>query len=249
MPIYDIKYNQKKPFEKISKKSNKYIFASFNTAIKLTKTKKIHGFINCPVSKETLFKKKHQGITEFLSKKYGVGGNEVMLIYNKELAVCPVTTHIALNQVSKTITKSQIINKIKIIDQFYKRNLKKAPKIGILGINPHNFSPLGKLEKTQIIKNAVKSLKNKVKVIGPISPDSSFMSINKSKFNVVVGMYHDQVLTPFKALYNFDAINITLGLPYLRVSPDHGIASNIIGKRIASPKSLIESIKFFNLII
>ena len=249
LPIYDIKYNQKKPFEKISKKSNKYIFASFNTAIKLTKTKKIHGFINCPVSKETLFKKKHQGITEFLSKKYGVGGNEVMLIYNKELAVCPVTTHIALNQVSKTITKSQIINKIKIIDQFYKRNLKKAPKIGILGINPHNFSPLGKLEKTKIIKNAVKSLKNKVKVIGPISPDSSFMSINKSKFNVLVGMYHDQVLTPFKALYNFDAINITLGLPYLRVSPDHGIASNIIGKRIASPKSLIESIKFFNLII
>ena len=127
--------------------------------------------------------------------------------------------------------------------------MKKAPKIGILGINPHNFSPLGKLEKTKIIKNAVKSLKNKVKVIGPISPDSSFMSINKSKFNVVVGMYHDQVLTPFKALYNFDAINITLGLPYLRVSPDHGIASNIIGKRIASPKSLIESIKFFNLII
>ena len=69
-----------------------------------------------------------------------------------------------------------------------------------------------------------------------------------SKFNVIVGMYHDQVLTPFKAIYNFNAINITLGLPYIRISPDHGVAKNIVGKRIANPNSLIESIKFFNLI-
>ena len=248
LPIYDIKYNQKKPFEKISQKSNKYIFKSFDTAIKLAKTNKIQGFINCPVSKETLFKKGHQGITEFLSKKYGAAGNEVMLIYNRELSVCPMTTHIPLSQVSKKINKSQIIKKIKIIDQFYKRNLKKTPKIAILGINPHNFSSSNKLEKMKIIKKAVKNLKKRVKVFGPVSPDSSFMSFNKSKFNVVVGMYHDQVLTPFKALYNFDAINITLGLPYLRISPDHGVASNIAGKRIANPKSLIESIKFFNLI-
>jgi 4-hydroxythreonine-4-phosphate dehydrogenase len=87
-----------------------------------------------------------------------------------------------------------------------------------------------------------------VQVFGPISPDSSFMSFNKSKFNVIVGMYHDQVLTPFKAIYNFNAINITLGLPYIRISPDHGVAKNIVGKRIANPNSLIESIKFFNLI-
>ena len=87
-----------------------------------------------------------------------------------------------------------------------------------------------------------------MQVFGPISPDSSFMSFNKSKFNVIVGMYHDQVLTPFKAIYNFNAINITLGLPYIRISPDHGVAKNIVGKRIANPNSLIESIKFFNLI-
>ena len=71
------------------------------------------------------------------------------------------------------------------------------------------------------------------------------MISNKYKFDVMVGMYHDQVLTPFKALYNFDAINITLGLPYFRVSPDHGVAENIAGKKIANPKSLIESINFF----
>ena len=71
---------------------------------------------------------------------------------------------------------------------------------------------------------------------------------NKHEFDVIIGMYHDQVLTPFKALYNFNAINITLGLPYIRISPDHGVAKDIIGKKIASPKSLMESIKFFNYI-
>ena len=74
------------------------------------------------------------------------------------------------------------------------------------------------------------------------------MIFKKYKFDVIIGMYHDQVLTPFKALYNYNAINITLGLPYIRISPDHGIAENIIGKKIASSESLIESIKFFNYI-
>ena len=79
--------------------------------------------------------------------------------------------------------------------------------------------------------------------------DSSFMISKKHKFDVIVGMYHDQVLTPFKALYNYNAINITLGLPYIRISPDHGVAENIVGKKIADPSSLVESIKFFNKII
>ena len=83
---------------------------------------------------------------------------------------------------------------------------------------------------------------------GPISPDTSFLITNKIKFDVIFGMYHDQVLTTFKTLYNYDAINITLGLPFIRISPDHGTAKNIVGKNIANPKSLIESIKFFNYI-
>ncbi len=74
------------------------------------------------------------------------------------------------------------------------------------------------------------------------------MIYKKYKFDVIIGMYHDQVLAPFKALYNYNAINITLGLPYVRISPDHGVAENIIGKKIASPRSLIEAIKFYNYI-
>ena len=249
LPIYDVKYIQKKSFEKITNKSNNYIFNCFDKAIKLTQSKKIVGFLNCPVSKETLFRKKHQGITEFLSKKNGTQGNEAMLIYNKELAVCPITTHIPLDQINRKISKSAIIKKVKIIDEFYKKFLKKKASIGILGLNPHNFMPSKRFEKTKIIIQAIQALKKqKVKIFGPVSPDTSFMSFNKSKFNVIVGMYHDQVLTPFKALYNFNAINITLGLPYIRISPDHGVAINIVGKGKANPNSLIESIKFFNYI-
>ena len=249
LPVYDIEYKQKKSFEKISKKSNKYILKCFGQALQLVKSKKILGFINCPISKVSLFQKKHQGITEFLSKKSGNSGNEVMLIYNKKLSVSPITTHIPLNQVSLKINKSKIINKVKIINSFYKKIFNKKPNFAILGLNPHNFSSSKKSEEKKIISSAIKSLMRfKIKVSGPIPTDSSFMVFKRHKFDVIVGMYHDQVLTPFKALYNYNAINITLGLPYIRISPDHGVAENITGKKIASPRSLIESIKFFNYI-
>ena len=102
-------------------------------------------------------------------------------------------------------------------------------------------------DKKNIIFSAIKIIKkSKIKVMGPISPDTSFMLFKKFKFDVILGMYHDQVLAPFKALFEYDAINVTLGLPYIRTSPDHGVAKNIIGKNVANPKSLIESIKFFN---
>jgi len=247
LPVLDVKYNQKKPFEKISSKSNKYIFECFDLALKLAKEKKILGFINCPISKESLFKNKHQGITEFLSKKVGKKCNEVMLIYNKKLSVSPITTHIPLSQVTKKINKNIIEKKIKIINTFYKKTFNKKPNFAILGLNPHNFIPSKNTKEKKMIENSIKNLtKKKIKVVGPISPDSSFMIYKKYKFDVIIGLYHDQVLTPFKALYNFDAINITLGLPYIRVSPDHGTGENIIGRKISNPKSIIESIKFFN---
>jgi 4-hydroxythreonine-4-phosphate dehydrogenase len=247
LPVINIDYNQKKAFQKISNKSNQYIIKCFDMAVKLAKDKKIIGFINCPISKENLFNNKYQGVTEFLSKKSRTSGNEVMLIYNKKLSVSPITTHIPLSQVKSKIDKTKIVKKVKIINTFFRKNFKKKPNFAILGLNPHNYSPLKNPEEKKFIKKAVKILKkNKINVSGPIPADTSFVIAKKYKFDVIVGMYHDQVLAPFKAIYNYDAVNITLGLPFIRVSPDHGIAKNIIGKKIANPNSLIESIKFFN---
>ena len=247
LAVYDIEYNQKNSFEKITTKSNKYIFKCFDKAIEFSKSKKILGFINCPVSKETLFKNKHQGITEFISKKFKKKGNEVMLIYNKDLSVVPITTHIALSQVSKKINKNLILKKIITINNFYKNIFNKRPNFAILGLNPHNFSPSKKSKENKIIKEVLSTLKKqKIKASGPIPGDSSFVNFKAKKFHIIVGMYHDQVLGPFKAIFKYDAINITLGIPCIRISPDHGIAENIVGKRIANPQSLIASIKFFN---
>jgi len=247
--ICDIKYNQKKAFENISSKSNKYIFECFNLASELANKKKILGIINCPVSKEFLFKKKHQGITEYLSEKENKKDNGVMLIYNRKLSVSPITTHIPIDQVSKKIKKKKIIDKIKIINVFFKKYLLKKPNFALLGLNPHNYYSSKKSKIKKDIIAAVKILKKlKINIKGPVSSDTSFMSFNKHKYDIIIGMYHDQVLSPFKALYNFKAINITLGLPYIRISPDHGVAQDIVGKKKAYADSLIESIKFFNFI-
>ena len=244
--IYNVSYNQNKPFEKINKKSNKYIFECFEKALKLVKEKKILGFVNCPISKETLFKNKHKGITEYISERSKTKGKEVMLIYNKKLSVSPLTTHIPVSKINNRINESKIIQNIITINNFYKKNFKKKPKINVLGLNPHNFSTNRK-DKQNIIKSTIKRAKKlKLNVTGPISADTSFIFSKKDKPDVILGMYHDQVLAPFKTMFKFDAINITLGIPFIRISPDHGTAENIVGKNKANPSSLIESIKFFN---
>ena len=247
MHVLNVDFIQKKPFQKISTKSNKYIFKCFDLAINLIKNKKIFGLINCPIAKEKLFHKKYQGVTEFISNKFKSKDKEVMLLYNNNLSVSPLTTHIPVNKISKNITKKKIINNVKTINKFYKKNFRIKPKFGVLGLNPHNFSGSNYSEENAIIRPSIKTLKKlNINVIGPISPDSSFVYFKKYNVDVIIGMYHDQVLSPFKALYRHDAINVTLGLPCVRVSPDHGVGEDIMGKNKADPTSLILSANFLN---
>jgi len=187
------------------------------------------------------------GLTEFFASKCKIEKNtEVMLIKNKKISVCPITTHINLKEVSKNITKQIIIKKIKTLHFWFNKYEKKKPKICLLGLNPHNAEFKKDSEEIKILIPTLKILKKKgIKIDGPISADTIFINGYK-KYDVIVGMYHDQVLPPFKALYKFDAINITLGLKYLRISPDHGIASDIIFKKKANPTSLINCVKFVN---
>ncbi len=247
--VLNVDFNQKKSFDKISIKSNKYIFNCFKLAINLIKKRKISGIINCPVSKETLFKGKNYGVTEYFSKRLNEKNNEVMLIFNKKLSVSPFTTHIPLKSVSKKINKKDIIKKVKIINEFYVKKIKKNPKIAILGLNPHANSSSIFSEEKKIIRPAINKLKNmRINVVGPVSPDTAFINFKSKKINVIFGMYHDQVLTGLKTLFKFKAINVTLGLRFMRVSPDHGVGSDIVGKNRADPDSLLESIKFLNYI-
>ena len=245
--VLDVPLEFKNPFKVPIKNKRSYIMNCFKIAIDLAKKKKVAGFINCPINKFETFGLRTMGITEFLAKKEKVLGKEAMLIYNKSLSVSPITTHIKIKNVSKKITKKIIIDKSLTINNFYKKRFNIKPKIGILGLNPHNFEFRKESEESKTIIPAIKTLKkNKVFVYGPISGDTAFNNQSKKKYDVIIGMYHDQVLSPFKALYNFDAINVTLGLPYIRVSPDHGTGEGIIKKNLANPKSLVECIKFFS---
>jgi len=184
-------------------------------------------------------------MTEYFSQKTRSQNKEVMLIFNKHLAVSPITTHLPLKRIFKKITKDKIIKHVNTINNFYRYFLKRKIKIGLTGLNPHCETTDKFSEDEKILRPAVNKLKNKgVKIEGPYAADTIFLKNNIRKFDVIVGMYHDQVLTPIKTLYGFNAINITLGLPFLRITPDHGTNNVMIGKNLSSPTSLIEAILF-----
>ena len=182
-----------------------------------------------------------------MAAKNKIKKKEVMLIYNKNLSVVPLTTHLEIKNVTNKITSKLIRTKILTLNKYYFKLFKKKPKIAILGLNPHNSENRKDSVENKIIKPTVQELKKlKININGPFPADTVFNNQKKFAYNVIVGMYHDQVLAPFKALYGYDAINLTLGLQYLRVSPDHGIAHDIIGLNKANPDSLICSINFLN---
>ena len=244
--LINVNYEFKKCFEKITNKSNKYIDETFKIALNFMKQNNFSKFINGPVSKKSFLKGKTLGITEYLAKK--TKKNKVaMLIFNKNLSVSPLTTHLALKDVHKKITKQKIYNQVNLINNFYKIRFNKTPRIAITGLNPHCESNFQSSEEDKIIIPAIKRLRLKNKKInGPYPADTIFTKPFLKKYDVIIGMYHDQVLSPMKALFNFDAINITLGLPFIRISPDHGPNYSMLGKNLSDPKSLIQALKFLD---
>jgi 4-hydroxythreonine-4-phosphate dehydrogenase len=244
--LINVDFKQSTAFSKISSKSNHYIAECFDIAIKLLKNNVSNKFINGPISKKTFLKRKYNGVTEYLAYKTNTK-NFAMIIYNKKLSVCPLTTHLPVKYISKRINKLEIINKVKLIDNFWKKRFGKKVKIGVTGLNPHCESIDKFNEDRSIIFPAIKKLKNlKYDINGPLAADTIFLKNNRKKFNLVVGMYHDQVLTPMKTLFEYDAINVTIGLPFLRVSPDHGPNETMLGKNKSNYLSLFNSIKFLD---
>ena len=245
--LIDINYDFKNSFEKISDNSNKYIQKCLVVGLKLLKENNFSGIINGPISKKNFLKNKFLGMTEYFAKKTAKTNQVAMLIYNKKLSVSPLTTHLPLKDVHKVITKKKIVNQVILINQFYKKLFKKVPKIAITGLNPHCESNYTSSEEKKTIIPAIRYLiKKKYKVEGPFPADTIFLKELSIKYDVIIGMYHDQVLTPIKTLFGFDAINITLGLPFIRISPDHGPNEKMLGKNKSDPQSLVQAIKFLD---
>ena len=228
-----------------NQKSKNYVQKCFQLAFKLIKNGLTNKLLNGPINKTKTLKKKYLGTTEYVAKNFKQK-KFAMLIYNKKLSVCPVTTHLPLKYVSKKITKKLIKEKIFIVNDFFEKFLGFKPRIGIVGLNPHCESILNYNEDTSIVLPVVNSLKKKFLLKGPIPSDTIFLKDNRKNFDVIIGMYHDQVLTPIKTLFEYDAINITIGLPFFRVTPDHGPNEIMVGKNTSSPKSLIKAISFLD---
>ena len=244
--IINSNYNGQKKFSKISSNSKRYISNSFKIALDLIQNNKNIALVNGPISKKYFLNNKYLGVTEYIAKKTK-SKNQIMLIYNDKFSVSPLTTHLPLRLVAKNITKEKIIKNVKKIKNFYETILNKKPKVAILGLNPHCESIDKISEEQKIIIPAIKYL-NKISsnISGPFSADTFFLKKNIIKYDVVVGMYHDQVLTPLKTLYNFNAINITIGLPFIRISPDHGPNNEMLGKNKSDPSSIFYAMRFIN---
>jgi 4-hydroxythreonine-4-phosphate dehydrogenase (EC 1.1.1.262) len=239
--LYDLDVEFGSPSKETGKASVIYL----ENAVKDVLEKKADALITLPISKQWIMESGFQyaGHTDYLAEVSGAK-EYAMVLMCKKLKVVLITTHIPLKDVPSQISKEKIISKVRLINREFKEKFGiSKPKIAILGLNPH-ASDNGNIgnEELNIILPAVKTLREDgIEITNPLSPDTAF---NRYKdFDIYVAMYHDQGLIPLKLLCFRKAVNITLGLPFIRTSPDHGTGYDIAGKNIADPSSTIEAIK------
>jgi 4-hydroxythreonine-4-phosphate dehydrogenase len=215
-------------------------------AIKLAMDKEVAAIATAPINKEAIHKAGYRfhGHTEILAKRTKTK-NYAMMFVSDAFWVMLVTTHMPLSKVSKNISKKKVLQTIKLAHDFLLKARGKKPKIGVAGLNPHagEGGIFGNEEK-KAIKPAVEEAKKLgINVKGPVSPDGIFYLANVGVFDIVIAMYHDQGLIPLKLLSFNRSVNVTVGLPIIRTSVDHGTGFDIAGKGWANPTSLIEAIK------
>lgn len=222
-----------------------YAYESLKAAADAVKNGDCDLLVTAPINKQNIQSDKFHfpGHTEFLGEAWG--GDPLMFLVSEKLKVSLVTQHIPLKDVAGAIHKKNIVQKInQIHDSLVQDYRVSKPKIAVLGLNPHSGDNglLGK-EEQEIIIPAIQSLYEKgMLVYGPYAADSFFSPENIEVFDAVLGMYHDQVLIPFKTLCFDEGVNYTASLPFVRTSPDHGVAYDIAGKGIADPTSFREAI-------
>lgn len=238
----DIEYQMGKATET----GGKYAFLSLEHATQDLASGKIDVLVTAPISKEAMSKSgfKFPGHTEYLADLAGTE-DALMLMVSGNLRVALVTTHIALKDVSTTITKEKILSKIKTFEASLKKDFGIIkPKIAVFGLNPH-AGENGKMgtEEQEIISPAINQARGEnILAFGPYPADGFFGSQARAQFDGILAMYHDQGLAAFKALAFEDGVNYTAGLPIVRTSPDHGTAFDIVGQNKASEHSMRNAI-------
>jgi len=230
--------------------AGKIAYNSILKACNLASNKIVNGIITAPISKEA-FKKGNidfPGHTELLADFFNVKDFAMMFVSNKMKAAL-ATIHIPIKDIPKNIKLNRLNNIGNVISKSLVEDFKiKSPKIAMLGLNPHagENGNIGS-EEINVISKFIKS--NKKYFHGPFVPDAFFGNRHYKNYDCTIGMYHDQILIPFKLLNFNRGVNYTAGLPIVRTSPDHGTAFDIAGKGIAKPESMIEAFKYANKIV
>ena len=226
---------------------------SIEKAASLARAGDVSAIVTNPIHKSLLydFGFAFPGHTEFLANLSNVASPPVMMLVSENLKVVAVTRHVSVLGAVKLLSKELIIDTAEITIETLKRDFRlHEPKVVIAGLNPHagEGGALGQEEKT-IIEPAVKTLKaTGYDVRGPLPSDTLFHSAARKKYDVALCMYHDQALIPIKTLDFHNAVNITLGLPFIRTSPDHGTALDIAGTGTANEASLVAALKLAGLV-
>lgn len=208
--------------------------------------------ITAPINKEALNKGgyHYEGHTEIFAKLTNTK-KYAMLLWSEKLSVVHVSTHCSLQDACRKVTKDRVLNVIELSGKFLQQLGVKEPRIAVAGLNPHSGEAglFGTEEIEHIIPALNQAKKDNWKVEGPIPPDTVFLKAYRKEYDVVVAMYHDQGHIPIKLLAFDEGVNVTLGLPIIRTSVDHGTAFDIAGKGIASEKSILKALilgkKFF----
>jgi 4-hydroxythreonine-4-phosphate dehydrogenase len=222
---------------------------SLELAVGLTRSGAASGVVTGPVSKAQLYAIGfvHPGQTEFVAERCGVAGDLVaMMLAGPTLRVIPVTTHIPLAKVPEALTVDRIVAKGRAAVRGLQRQFGiEKPRIAVAGLNPHagEDGSLGR-EEIEIIQPAIERMREEGHVVsGPHPPDIMFNPRIRSTYDAALCMYHDQGLIPLKTLHFDEGINVTLGLPIVRTSPDHGTAFDIAGRNLANPGAMIAAIR------
>ena len=222
---------------------------SLEFAVGLTRGGAASAVVTGPVSKRQLYAIgfTHPGQTEFVAERCGVGTDSVaMMLAGPSLKVVPVTGHLPLSGVFAALTVEKIVAKGRAAIKGLQRQYGIAsPRVAVAGLNPHagEDGNLGREEIDTIIPAIAQLIEEGYDLIGPLAPDVMFHDRRRTEYDLALCMYHDQALIPLKTLHFDDGINITLGLPIVRTSPDHGTAFDIAGKDQALPGAMIAAIR------
>ncbi|MGE5147383.1 MAG: 4-hydroxythreonine-4-phosphate dehydrogenase PdxA [Candidatus Eiseniibacteriota bacterium] len=224
------------------------VIASIRRAVELALAGEASAVVTNPIQKKVLMDAgfAHAGHTEYLGELAGPRFKPVMMLACPGLRVVPVTVHVSLAEALRLLSTDRIVAAGRAVAEALKRDFGFAtPRLAVAGLNPHagEDGALGR-EDAEIVAPAVAALRAEgIDARGPLSPDTMFHEAARARYDAAVCMYHDQALIPLKTLDFFGGVNVTLGLPFVRTSPDHGTAPDIAGKGLANPASLMAALR------